>query len=261
MDFIPKPPETPMDAVSKPVVSASNPASPQPVSVASDIRLEKGGSRFGLTSILVLLVLVALIIFSILTFFSNRSISAELESTQARIAQIDSSSSDNLSKASLSTKKQFFDSKMENRLVAYNLLTRIFEVNGSAGNSEEASDLVRISSISGNKLGEVTVNIQTDLDSTDPYIDTALLIREFKRKAYFENVFIPNIGSSLTQLGQDLLNYSLRATYKTKSDPVEGFIDVGFSENNQEAVDTVDTIDTVVDDVRNDLIENLTTNE
>lgn len=265
MDFIPKPPEVPsvidpnapVQAMGSTPVAASvgNIVPPKASSrpVIDDI---KPKVRLTLSSVLVFLLVIVLLVLTGFSYFGNNKKEAEIASLETRLADLEDSSGSS-SKATLSTKKSFFDQKEADRILVYNMLARVFELNRAASSSD--LELVKVNSVSGNELGELTVNIETSNSSTDPYVDTALLLREFKKKAYFEDVFIPSIGSSLTQLGQDLLNYSLRLKYVSGKDTVSGFLDFGSTEQAPEELESESSVNTLIDQVRGELNQNLTT--
>ncbi len=268
MDFIPKPPEVPSVADTNlsaqstgnyANVSASIGAMPSAsVNPKPEIDLAKPKIRLSLSSIIVFLLVLALLVLTGLSYFANNKKESEIASLESRLENLEGMSG-NSSKATLSTKKSFFDDKDAERILAYNMLARVFELNRSASSSDV--ELVKINSVSGNELGELTVNIETSGSSTDPYVDTALLLREFKKKAYFEDTFIPSIGSSLTQLGQDLLNYSLRVKYVRAKDTISGFLDFGSTEEVPAVTETESetSVNTLIDQVRGELNQNLTT--
>lgn len=265
MDFIPKPPEVPSvtdpnataQAMGNAPVAASigNMVSAKVVS-QPESTLVKPKVRLSLSSVLVFLLVLVLLVLTGFSYLGNNKKESEIASLENRLADLEDSSGSS-SKATLSTKKSFFDEKENERILVYNMLARVFELNRSASSSDV--ELVRINSVSGNELGELTVNIETSNSSTDPYVDTALLLREFKKKAYFEDVFIPSIGSSLTQLGQDLLNYSLRLKYVSSKDTISGFLDFGTTEEVPTEIETEATVNTLIDQVRGELNQNLTT--
>lgn len=267
MDFIPKPPEVPsvtdpnapVQPVANTLVSASIGTMSVPkVNSQPGAELAKPKARFSLSAVIVFLLVFVLLILTGFSYFSSNKKESEIASLEARLADLEDNSGTN-SKATLSTKKSFFDEKEGERILVYNMLARVFELNRSASSSNV--ELVRINSVSGNELGELTVNIETSTSSVDPYVDTALLLREFKKKAYFEDVFIPSIGSSLTQLGQDLLNYSLRLKYVSSKDTISGFLDFGSTEDatTESEAEAGSTVNTLIDQVRGELNQNLTT--
>ena len=109
-------------------------------------------------------------------------------------------------------KKSFWDSKRESQLYWTNIFNRLKE-------SFPNNDVISIDSISGTESGTISITAKTTAASTNPYLDTAILVESLKAKSFLTNVFIPSITSSINEQGQEFLSYNITVDYKKdKSD-------------------------------------------
>lgn len=252
-------------------------------SVASEVKepLLKPGAvvkpegKKSLLNLILVIALLAILAWSGFLFFNNKSLKSDTEGLTVTIERLKSQAGESESKATLATKKQFLDNKKSSRILWTNVLNRVFESNPAS--TELNQRLVNFVAISGGKDGNLSLSVKTRSGSADPYADTAILLREFGRKAYFGGLFIPNIASILDQVGQELLSYTVNLQYLAADDPVVDLVEqVNFDseqtidvneliqdENVQEEADSlrrrvVDPVETDNSDVNS---ENLTTPE
>ncbi|PIY89443.1 MAG: hypothetical protein COY74_05935 [Nitrosopumilales archaeon CG_4_10_14_0_8_um_filter_34_8] len=80
-------------------------------------------------------------------------------------------------------------------------------------------------------------------------------MREFGRRAFYKDLFIPNISSVFDQVGQELLTYTLNLKYAVTEDPVNTLIE---KTELTGAVTTPDpNIDTTLDEQITDVARQL----
>lgn len=209
--------------------------------------------RSSLLNLFIIFVLVVLVVWSGVMFWQNRSLKAEEADLAATVQRLDSQVGESESKATLATKKEFLATKAAERVYWTNVLKRLFETNPQS--AEVDKRLVTYQALSGSREGNISISVKTRSGAADPYTDTAVLLREFGRRAFYKDLFIPNISSVFDQVGQELLTYTLNLKYAVTEDPVNTLI-----EKNEltGAVTTPDpNIDTTLDEQITDVARQL----
>lgn len=84
---------------------------------------------------------------------------------------------------------------------------------------KDASNQPRLNffSYSGGRDGKLTLTTKTISGSTDPYQDTAELLRAFNGSDYFAKAFIPGINKVTLEDGSDVLSYVLQMNFNKES--------------------------------------------
>lgn len=68
-------------------------------------------------------------------------------------------------------------------------------------------------SYSGGKDGLINLTVRTLSGATDPFQDTADLLKAFNKSDDFQEAFIPSITKNITQDGSTVLNYTMRMQF------------------------------------------------
>lgn len=159
-----------------------------------------------LASIILLIIFVGIIGFGGYQIYQTKQTENKIELARQTIEELRTASITETESINIDFRNRFLTQKKEDQLFWSNIITNI-------ESSVPEIRRTNINSISGSENGNVNISFNTTPQSTAPFRDTADLITAFKSKAFFQNVFIPNISSSVTSAGVSQLTYNLRLTY------------------------------------------------
>lgn len=75
------------------------------------------------------------------------------------------------------------------------------------------SDLVQILSYSGSATRDISINVRTNPERDELYLDAADLIEAFDDSQFFDEVFVPSIAAGTDDEGREVLTFVLSANY------------------------------------------------
>jgi hypothetical protein len=191
----------------------------------------------GLSLIAILLVVVFLVLTGYGTYqlLQIKNTEKEIELTNQALVEARTASLAETERVNIDYRSRFLTQKKEDQLFWSNIITNI---ESSIPNTRKTN----INSINGTENGNINISFNTTPQSTTPFNDTADLITAFKNKNFFENVLIPNIGSSVTSSGQSQLTYSLRLNYLKQPDETKAVnINIPQRSNDQANTELLDT--------------------
>jgi len=164
-----------------------------------------------IVSILLLVVFLGMTAFGGYQLYQIKSTENQIELTEQALQEARSANIAATERVNVDFRSRFLTQKKEDQLFWSNVITNI---------ETSIPDIRRtnVNSINGSENGNVNISFNTTPQSTSPFNDTADLITAFKTKAFFDNVFIPNISSSVTSAGISQLTYNMRLTYLRQSD-------------------------------------------
>jgi hypothetical protein len=73
--------------------------------------------------------------------------------------------------------------------------------------------VVEVLSYSGSASNDISMNVKTYPESSEPYLDVAALIKAFNEDAYFVNSFVPSISTGTDDEGNKILTFLFSTTY------------------------------------------------
>lgn len=159
-----------------------------------------------LASILLLIIFLGITAYGGFQLYQIKNTENEIELARSALEDARTASITDTETISVDFRNRFLTQKKNDQLFWSNIITNI-------ESSVPEIRRTNINSISGSENGNVNISFNTTPQSTSPFRDTADLITAFKSKAFFENVFIPNVSSSVTSAGASQLTYNLRLTY------------------------------------------------
>lgn len=220
------------------------------VNIASQVEPEttyiQTSKGLGLIGILLIVCLLGLSGFGTYLILQKSKLNKQITSTtQVLEAQKTQTTVQENKEVSLKVKKGFMTNKKAEQLLWTNILTK-------ADETFPDSTKIDVTSFSGNDNGNLNFNITTTTASLDPFLDTALLLENFKIKSFFDSVFIPSITSTINEQGQEFLTYSLRTDYL--KDASDANLINGTQTTTQPAVQTDSaTTNATIDELRQKL--------
>lgn len=197
---------------------------PRPKPTVTKRAPEVSRSRWSLMSVSALLVLLVVSVWSGVTYFGNRGLVDERAELKTTLQRLEAQLGETESKATNGTKQTFIDDRKAERILWTNVIKKVLDTNPR--NSEDGQELLTYKSISARPDGNISVNVKTRTSSVNPYIDTAILLRELRRKPFFVEQFIPGISSGKDEVGRELLTYGLTFRYDAAKDTDEDLIEL-----------------------------------
>lgn len=203
--------------------------------------------------------LILIILFLVLTgygafqMYQISTVNKQITIAETELQSLKESNINDNKAVTTQLKGQFLSQKSKDRIFWTNVVYNI-------DNSLIKGDKINISTISGTENGTVTINANTTAQSLVPFVDTADLITVFKTKPFFENVFVPNINSTVDETGAGQLTYTLRFNYAKEANektPIQAAEILNSTPTTTEAPTSADP--TVIEELRQRL--NQPTNE
>ena len=160
-----------------------------------------------IVSSLLIIVILLLITQGVWMIFQKKSIADDIANRQAIIdLQLREVEQEDNLEVSPASKKLYLNDKRAEQIFWTNVLVKFRE-------SIPESVNLKIKNFSANSDGVLSFAANTNENSVDPYLDTALLIETLKLKPFFDNVFVPSVTSTLNEQGKESLSYTTRLNY------------------------------------------------
>jgi hypothetical protein len=177
------------------------------VSQNNQVKQKKG--VFSITSLLFVLGVIGLVIYSLFLFVGNGTLAEDKASLEIKLDSLRQVEETGEAKATLSTRAAFYRDRDDNRVLWTNIINSML---GSIPQSVSTSARAALAlGVVGNDQGTLTLSMESHPDSQEPFFDTAVVLKSLEEQSYLADVFIPSIGVKQNQLGQIQLTYTVNA--------------------------------------------------
>ena len=104
--------------------------------------------------------------------------------------------------------------------------SRVIKAIKSTVPSKDEEPLAQVVAYSAANNSGISLNMRTNVDTENPYLDLARIIKSFDESEYFSDSFVPSVSASTDDEGKEFLNFVMNLKYVDSQDLGETFSEI-----------------------------------